>query len=247
IKEVGGRNLISRFTGTVSYDSRDLPAFPTSGDYLVWQVQNAGGILGGDFDFLKGTFRGTHYLTLYENADELRHTLLFSLELGRVAPYGRSSFVPIFDRFFAGSIGSVRGFQRRSISPRDKGDVVGGDNILTFSVQYSFPLLAESDPTLLIGARPKKQRSYFQAYQREFVRGILFFDGGTVTDPSSRPTTPAGFTTEKDMRLSAGIGIMLRVPQLPVPLKIYYARVIRQAQQDDTERIQLDLSAFFGR
>lgn len=247
IREVGGANLISRFTTTLSFDSRDLRPFPTSGQFFEMSVETVGGALGGDFDFVKGIFRGTQYITLYEDDRELRHTLLFGMEMGRVAPYGRSDFVPVFDRFFAGSIGSVRGFQRRSISPRDQGDPVGGENILTFSVQYSFPLFAESDPELVLGTRRKRQRSYFQAYQREILRGILFFDGGTVTHPSSQPTTAAGFTTERDLRLSIGFGIMLRVPQLPVPLKIYYARPIRQASEDDVERVQLDLSAFFGR
>ncbi|MGH7145575.1 MAG: BamA/TamA family outer membrane protein [Planctomycetota bacterium] len=245
IREVAGSNLISRYTGTLTYDSRDLKAFPTSGDYLEWTGEVAGGPLS-DFDFVKGIFRGTHYMTLYENSEELRHTMLFSIELARVAPFGKSTFVPVFDRFFAGSIGSVRGFQRHSISPRDQGEVVGGENELTFTVQYSFPIIAENDPNLLLGSAPHRQRSYFDAYQREILRGIVFLDGGTVTNPSSPATTGAGFTDQKYFRMSVGVGIMLRVPQLPVPLKIYYARAIRKAPDDAVERVQLDLSAFFG-
>jgi len=65
---------------------------------------------------------------------------------------------PVFERFYAGGFGSMRGFAFRGISPREgiKKNRVGGDYILLTGGEYSFPL-----------------------YGKTF-RGVTFVDMGTV-------------------------------------------------------------------
>ena len=67
---------------------------------------------------------------------------------------------PVFERYYAGGFGSLRGFAYRGVSPRSgiKENVVGGDFILLSGGEYSFPL-----------------------YGKNF-RGVTFVDMGTVEE-----------------------------------------------------------------
>jgi outer membrane protein insertion porin family len=67
---------------------------------------------------------------------------------------------PVFERFYAGGIGSIRGFDFRGVSPRDglKDDPVGGDFLLLAKAEYTFPLVADT------------------------IRGVFFTDMGTVEE-----------------------------------------------------------------
>ena len=52
-----------------------------------------------------------------------------------IRPYGRTTTLPIFEKFFMGGEYSVRGFDIRSIGPRDPntGLVTGGNKTLLFN------------------------------------------------------------------------------------------------------------------
>ena len=65
---------------------------------------------------------------------------------------------PVYERFYAGGIGSCRGFEFRGISPRQGllDDPVGGKYMFMLSGEYSFPLYAK------------------------LLRGVVFADTGTV-------------------------------------------------------------------
>ena len=67
---------------------------------------------------------------------------------------------PTFERYYAGGIGSVRGFEFRGISPRQGlfDDAVGGDFRLLAKAEYSFPLYGDN------------------------LRGVFFTDMGTVEE-----------------------------------------------------------------
>ena len=67
---------------------------------------------------------------------------------------------PIFERFYAGGIGSIRGFNFRGVSPRQglEDDAIGGDFMLLTAAEYSFPLHGDA------------------------IRGVVFVDMGTVED-----------------------------------------------------------------
>jgi outer membrane protein insertion porin family len=71
-----------------------------------------------------------------------------------------SGDAPVFERFYGGGMGSIRGFDYRGISPRSgvKEDPVGGDFMVFLGGEYSFPI-----------------------FGRE-VRGVVFLDSGTVEE-----------------------------------------------------------------
>jgi outer membrane protein insertion porin family len=63
---------------------------------------------------------------------------------------------PIFERFFAGGQGSIRGFEFRGVGPRERDTAIGGDFLALASTEYSFPLFEKN------------------------LTGVFFLDTGTV-------------------------------------------------------------------
>ena len=66
--------------------------------------------------------------------------------------------MPVFERFYGGGIGSMRGFAYRGVSPRQgsKDQAVGGDFLLLGGTEVSYPLFGKD------------------------LRGVFFSDMGTV-------------------------------------------------------------------
>jgi outer membrane protein insertion porin family len=109
--------------------------------------------MGGDYSFSKFTGDYTRHFTITTD-DEGRSSVL-SLHANAGQAFGDT---PVFERFYAGGIGSFRGFDFRGISPRQglRHNRVGGDFMLLTGGEYSFPLVAKA------------------------VRGVAFLDMGTV-------------------------------------------------------------------
>ena len=92
-----------------------------------------------------------------------RTSLGFRGQVEYIKPYGSTTVLPIFEKLFLGGEYSVRGYDIRSIGPRDPitGIVIGGDKSLLFNAEY-----------LITIAGP--------------VRLVLFYDAGQVPDDGTR-------------------------------------------------------------
>jgi outer membrane protein insertion porin family len=111
------------------------------------------GAMGGDYTFQKLSVGWDRYITLNADLVDRRTILILRGDTGYI--FGDS---PFFERFYAGGIGSMRGFNFRGISPREgvDEDAIGGRFLLTGTAEVSFPLVGEN------------------------LRGVVFADGGTV-------------------------------------------------------------------
>jgi outer membrane protein insertion porin family len=141
----GGRRKVSRITPSVVYNTVNQPVFPTAGTRYNMAVAMAGSVLGGNTDYVSTTLEGTWYFPL-----TLRTSLGLHAQSQYIRPYGRTSTLPIFEKFFMGGEYSVRGFDIRSIGPRDinSGIVTGGNKTLLFNAEYSINV---GGPVRLIG------------------------------------------------------------------------------------------------
>lgn len=96
--------------------------------------------MGGDFSFAALSASGTIFRTIYEDILE-RKTV--------VAATARGSNIigdaPLFERYYAGGIGSLRGFDYRGVSPRGgvKQDPIGSDYIFLAGAELTHPLYEE--------------------------------------------------------------------------------------------------------
>ncbi len=211
-------------------DHRDDPFRPTTGMYSVGTLRVAGGPLGGDFSFLKGSAAWHNYFST-----PIGGSLALRFLVGAATPYGGSRSkgpdgVPYDDRFFAGGATTVRGYDHNSLGPQvsdqDELDLLnytsdillpdnparGGNYLLLTNVEWRFPL-----PLL----------------SRWKLSGVLFMDGGNVwarlsdlrwrafrlvSDPGD-PTDP-GSTKVWDYRYSWGSGVRLDTPFGPVRVDV---------------------------
>ncbi len=135
VVKVKGDNLLfgTRFWfGRDLTDSRFRPSRGTNFDAGYEQVF-------GDHTY--GIFSGTYrwYKTLYEDLAEQKTVLETKLYAGTVV-----GSAPLYDRFYGGGIGSIRGFRYRGISPRgENDDPIGSDWIVMGNAEVAVPLGSE--------------------------------------------------------------------------------------------------------
>jgi len=108
---------------------------PTRGWVTSASVEPVGGFLGGKFSFVRLQGEGRRYQPLLADL-----VAAFRLRLGAEEPTGRSRDVPLFERLYAGGIGSVRGYERRHVGPLIDDDPVGGRSLIEGSAELRHPV-----------------------------------------------------------------------------------------------------------
>ncbi|MDP8259367.1 MAG: outer membrane protein assembly factor BamA [Candidatus Aadella gelida] len=148
-----GSNVSSRLTSSIQYDTRDSKYSPTKGWLCGASLENAGGFIGGDKDFVKGYIYTTYYHSIIENI-----ILELKGRTGTSTAYGDTDKVPIYERFFAGGATTIRGYSQRAVGPRDTaGHYLGGDGMVIGNAEVSFPVY------------------------KKLIKGAVFYDVGNVT------------------------------------------------------------------
>lgn len=150
------RNLYTRYYGGdkyikssvipgLSYDSTDAYFFPKSGIKATGSTEFAG--IGGDAEFIKyyGTFNLYHSI---EDWTDLDLIFRYRAKAGYAQDEG---FLPINEKFYLGGVNSVRGFQNRSITPRDKDGLrIGGKQMFYNTAELSYGMFETVQMRFLI-------------------------------------------------------------------------------------------------
>ncbi|MHB8766242.1 MAG: outer membrane protein assembly factor BamA [Deferrisomatales bacterium] len=209
LQDQEGRTITSSITSLLTYDSRDNPWEPHGGAQAEWSVEWAGGVLLGDAAFLKYGFDGSKYVPLWWN-----HVLTLHGAAGYLHRISDRA-LPVYERYYLGGINTLRGFDSRSIGPRDAatGDVIGGDKELMVNLEYLFPLVEEAK-----------------------IRGLVFFDAGNAWDEGEAYlATP--------LRRSAGLGIRWFSPM--GPLRLEWGYVLDRKTGEDNSQWEFSIGGFF--
>jgi len=70
------------------------------------------------------------------------HIIELDGRAGVVSPWGDSTHVPIFERWFLGGLYSLRGYRYETVGPEDQfGEPLGGDTYFFGSAEYSIPII----------------------------------------------------------------------------------------------------------
>ncbi len=210
----GPHNILGLSAG-VTRNTLDDRVFPTTGKKYTLM-----GELIGDpfFNALKLTAEGRWYKPVYEAPDGSKHVLSWWGDVGTIA----GGDVPVFERFYAGGLGSVRGFATHGISPLavsplGQSAAVGGRFKMEGGVEYHFPIIKDS------------------------LRGLVFLDAGSV----SEDTLGIG-NAFSDLRVSTGVGVHFLIPQLGrVPIVMYLGFPLKKVSGDDTEAFSFSLGILF--
>ena len=170
------------------------------------------GLPPGDLTYYRATYQSQWFWTP-PRLEWL--TLMLNAELGYAAGY-RNKPLPFFKNFYAGGVGSVRGFETASLGPRDSnGDILGGDRRFIANFEALFPM---------------------PGYKEKNVRLGGFLDAGNVWGPGDKIS--AG-----DIRVSAGLAVSWDSPV--GPLRFSFGAPIRKKPDDKVERFQFQLGKIF--
>ncbi len=198
-------NDLLKLTSSVSRDTRDSVIYPTAGALGRASAELA----GGDLDYYKITLGGSYFMPLSD-----RLTFKVFGELGLGDGYSDTTELPFFKNFFAGGPSSVRGFDARSLGPRDSldGDPIGGDKRVLANAELLFPFP---------GAGESKDK-----------RLALFLDAGQVYGPDED-------VEFADIRYS--VGLAFNWYSVVGPISISYGIPLNDEPDDDVENLQFTL------
>ncbi len=128
-------------------DSRDSLTYPTRG--WLTEVTLEVGTPPGDLKYYRASLQ-QQYLWTPARIGWL--TFLMNAEFGYADGYGGKP-LPFFKNFYAGGVGSVRGFEAASLGPRDlNGDVLGGNRRVIGNLEMLFPMPGMKDKSVRLSA-----------------------------------------------------------------------------------------------
>jgi outer membrane protein insertion porin family len=185
-------------------DSRDNVLTPSIGRYQRANLEVA---IIGSYKYYRAIYQQQYFKPIYRS-------LIFAVngEFDYGHGMGGNPY-PVFKNFYAGGIGTVRGYEPSSLGSKDpNGDSLGGSTRIlgNFELQLPFPGADKS------------------------LRMFTFFDVGNVFDEGQkiRPT---------DLRMAAGVGISWISPV--GPLKLSFGRALNAKPFDRKKGFEFQLGA----
>ncbi len=219
---------------TATYDRRDNPIAAKRGYMASLSVQEGGGPVGGDFDYLRGLAEGRVYVTPEALDDEW--TLAARVQVGAIFPYsGNSDNTPVSQRFYGGGAISMRGFNNRRLSPL-LGIPVGPKAV--YSPTVPLATLPIGGNGILIGS---VEIRYALTTNLQLA---VFLDSGEVTRGAPSPADLGG------MLYATGFGLRYATPIGPIRLdvarRLPFGRPPVLLVPDGTTRRYRDDTSCFG-
>ncbi len=192
IKDQEGKRTTSAISLVPSMDTRNDFFSPSRGARHSLFVEKAGGVLGGDNSFVKVVGDTSWFFPLPMNM-----VLNLRGKVGFIQPSSGTD-VPIYEKFYVGGSGTVRGFEYGTAGPVDQnGEPVGANRMAIYSTELVFPLAKE------IG-----------------LRGAVFFDVGKgwgldkkfilIKDHPATPENERKIFQISDPSLKLGTGFGIR-------------------------------------
>ena len=221
VKESEGTDFVSAVGYTLSYDTRNIKANPTSGIYLELAQDFAG--LGGDVNYIRTVAEARGY---YPITDQI--TFVTRVTGGQIEGWGGQD-VRLSDLFYRGGE-TVRGFDKAGYGPRDAktGDALGGKLFYAATAEVRFPLPYVPDDLGLSGA--------------------VFADAGSLFTASDRAKEldaqgKVDLQDSDSIRSSVGVSLIWNSPL--GPLRADYAYVLTKEAFDDEQAFRFGASTRF--
>jgi outer membrane protein insertion porin family len=201
-----------------SRDTRDDIIYPTRG-----RLQSLGvevGLPFGDVPYYKANYLQQWFTPLPYLSD---FTLMLRADVGYADGYSGKP-LPFFKAFYAGGVGSVRGYQTASIGPKDiYGNSTGGKLKIIGNAELFYPIL-------------KGDKS---------VRASIFLDAGQI---KGIPLATSSLSTSlepgyQSFRYSAGVGLAWNSPI--GPLKFSYGYPLNDQPLDKIQHFQFQVGSVF--
>ncbi|GAA6137217.1 outer membrane protein assembly factor BamA [Arenicella sp. 4NH20-0111] len=204
--EKNPENDLITLTAAFAHDTRDSILYPTSGKSFRLSTELTAP--GSDLEYYRINIDSDYYYPITKRA-----AFKLGLDVGYGDGYGDTEGLPFFKNYFAGGSRSVRGFEARSLGPRDTSafpQPFGGAKRVLFNASLLLP----------VGDGALDKRLQF------------FVDGGQVFENGE------DIETDK-IRFSAGVGFNWISPV--GPLSISYAIPLNEEEDDEVEKFQFSV------
>lgn len=208
-------NEATSLLGSISWsrDGRDSLIYPRKGMYQRAFMEVA--IPPAELRYVKASYQHQYWLPIGQDS-----AFMVNGEVGWAVGYGGKP-LPFFKNFYAGGIGSIRGFKQSSLGPRILNtdgdlDAVGGNRRLIANAEYYFPLPGTG-----------RDRSF---------RLSAFFDAGNVWGQDEK-------LEFSELRYSAGLGFSWSSPIGPLKLSVGFP--LKKQEDDKIQRFQFQLGSVF--
>jgi len=178
---------------------------------------------GSDLEYFKTSLQSQKYFPLTQD-----WTVRLRSELGYMDAYGKDEVAPFYDHYYAGGFGSIRGYEDRSLGPReiqsayDYGSprAIGGNLLVEGSAELIFPMPFVKD-----------NRSF---------RTLFFIDAGNVFDTHRKDEYGL---QASEMRMSAGVALSWITGIGPLSFSL--SKAFNDQPGDDTQAFQFSLGQPF--
>ncbi len=226
----------SAVTVSLRYDNTDDFYVPRNGIAASASVEYAG--LGGTANFIKNnnTFKAYRGVEDYVGFDLI---LRYKARLAHIF-YDENSEssridLPTAERFYMGGVGSVRGYESYTLSPRDGLDRrIGGRSMFTNSIEASFPLV----PKAKLRLTAFYDYAVLQGKGQELVDPLL-----SDADKEAYLNDVSTYKDETISRSSYGAAIEWFSPMGPIQL--IFARALDAETNDQTSTFEFTIGQRF--
>ncbi len=189
-------------------DSRDSALVPTVGRYQRANVELSS---IGSFKYYRASYQAQLFKPVYRSI-----TLALNGEFDFGHGLGGKPY-PLFKNYYAGGIGSVRGYESSTLGTKDpNGDALGGASRIFGNVELQSPFPGSGNDKSL--------------------RMFTFFDFGNVFDEGQKIRL-------QDMRAAAGVGLSWISPV--GPLRLSFGKPLNAKPGDKKQAFQFNLGGGF--
>ncbi len=226
----GGKRTVSKISPSFVSSTINEPIFPSSGHKYTLGLDVAGP--GGNTKYVTSSAEIIQYVKFTP-----RVSLGLRAQSQYIRPYGSTTQLPIFEKIFIGGEYSIRGFDLRSVGPRDAatGLVTGGNKNLLFNAEF---VVTVAGPVRLLAffdagqVRDVGQRFVWKepVYQTVTEGGIipLLYDPSVpqvLHDPlAPKPVTRSDLLGYRDaFKTSTGLELRFFMPVVNVPFRLIAA------------------------
>jgi len=211
VNKFGVSNTTVLATASWAKETLDSRIYPTKGE--VTQVGGELAVPLAKLRFYRASASHKRFVPLTRD-----FTLMLNGEIGWAGGYGNKE-LPFFKNFYAGGIGSVRGYEGSSLGPMDPvtKDRLGGTRRMVGNAELLFPMPGMGlDRSVRLGA---------------------FFDAGKVWGGYGTYLEDGG------IRMSAGLSAAWNSPM--GPLKFSFGQPLNKKPDDKVQRLQFTMGSTF--
>ena len=199
IRAEEGSSLISSVAPKISRNTLNHAFDPTAGSYQDVSIEVAG--LGGD-QFLKAEAKGRWYYTFFKPKGwgDVTYGLGLNLAYGFGDEGIGGDELPLFERYFPGGINTIRGFESRSLGPREDRKSRFGEVIANNAIGGSTQFIVNNE-------------IIFPIVPAIGLKGVVFVDAGNAY------TAEDVFSID-ETRVAAGAGARWLSPLGPLRIEL---------------------------